>query len=156
MNRSRHHKSRRQQNRLSAGVVVMRETEHGLAFLLLRAFKHWDFPKGMVEAGETPLDGARREVEEEAGITELDFHWGEKFYETPPYSRGKVARYYLARTTQTEVRLLPNPETGRTEHAEYRWVSFEQAWKLGSPRVQRLLNWVARELDIDAEGDARS
>ena len=35
--------------RLSAGVVVVRETSDGWRFLLLRAFNHWDFPKGMVE-----------------------------------------------------------------------------------------------------------
>jgi 8-oxo-dGTP pyrophosphatase MutT (NUDIX family) len=35
--------------RLSAGVVVVRQTADGWRFLLLRAFSHWDFPKGMVE-----------------------------------------------------------------------------------------------------------
>ena len=102
--------------RLSAGVVVVRETAEGPRFLLLRAYRHWDFPKGMVEPGETPLDAAKREVEEETGLAGLDFRWGEDFRETPPYARGKVARYYLARTPQAEVlagvskrRLADNP-----------------------------------------------
>ena len=152
MNASRHPSQRRAPKRLSAGTIVVRESEHGLLFLLLRAFKHWDFPKGMVEEDETPLEAARRETLEEAGIAELDFRWGERFFETPPYNRGKVARYYLALTTQDEVSIKPNPLTGRVEHVEYRWVSFEQAWRLASPRVQRVLNWAATELNLDAEG----
>lgn len=143
---------RNTRKRLSAGAIVVRETETGLLFLLLRAFKHWDFPKGMVEEDETPLEAARRETLEEAGLSDLDFRWGEDFYETPPYNRGKVARYYLAATQQEAITLVPNPLTGRLEHVEFRWVSFEQAWRMVSPRVQRVLSWAAKRLDIDADG----
>ena len=59
--------------RLSAGVVVVRPSEEGWRFLLLRAFNHWDFPKGMVEAGEQPLEAAIREVQEESLIEDLEF-----------------------------------------------------------------------------------
>ena len=55
-------------SRLSAGVVVVRQSGEGWRFLLLRAFNHWDFPKGMVEAGEEPLAAAIREVREESLI----------------------------------------------------------------------------------------
>ena len=50
--------------RLSAGVVVVRSTPSGWLFLMLRAYRNWDFPKGGVEADEEPLDAARREVRE--------------------------------------------------------------------------------------------
>ena len=69
--------------------------------LLLRAYNYWDCPKGVVEPGEEPLATARREVREETGIEKLDFRWGEEFTETPPYSKNKVARYYLAETSET-------------------------------------------------------
>lgn len=154
MNAARHPAQRNPRKRLSAGVIVVRETDNGLLFLLLRAFKHWDFPKGMVEEDETPLQAACRETLEEAGLSDLDFRWGEEFYETPPYNRGKVARYYLAATQQEAITLVPNPLTGRLEHVEFRWVSFEQAWRMVSPRVQRVLSWTARQLEIDAEGQA--
>ena len=94
--------------RLSAGVVVAGETPDGWRFLLLRAFNHWDFPKGMVEAGEEPLAAAIREVREESLIDDLEFVWGDAHTETGPYSRGKVARYYVARTRTVEV-TLPSP-----------------------------------------------
>ena len=93
--------------RLSAGVVVVRREGDDWAYLLLRAFNHWDFPKGMVEEGEEPLAAAIREVREESTIEDLDFAWGSNSTQTGPYSGGKVARYYLASTRTSDVRLPP-------------------------------------------------
>ena len=126
---------------LSAGVVVIRETPAGSRYLLLRAYAHWDFPKGLVEPGESPLTAARREVLEEAGIAQLEFCWGEQFKETEPYGRGKVARYYVARTNQSSIELPVSPELGRPEHDEFRWVSHQQAVDLLVERLRRILMW---------------
>jgi len=130
--------------RLSAGVVVLRDTAQGMRFLLLRAYKHWDFPKGMVEPDETPLAAARREVAEETGIDSLEFAWGEVYRETAPYARGKVARYYIARTEREDVALTPNPLTGIHEHMEYRWVDMKEALSLVTPRVKHIIDWAAQ------------
>ncbi len=126
---------------LSAGVVVVRKNDTGFKYLLLRAFNHWDFPKGVVEAGEEALDGAKREVTEETTITELNFKWGLEYRETGPYGQGKVARYYIAETQQEEVDLPINPEIGRAEHEEYCWVNYNDALLLVSPRVRSVLEW---------------
>jgi len=134
--------------RLSAGVVVARETPEGWRFLLLRAFNHWDFPKGMVEAGEQPLDAAIREVREESLISDLEFRWGEEHTETGPYSRGKVARYYVASTRTIDVTLTVIEELGRPEHNEYRWVDYQAALKLVSPRVAPVLQWAAARIGM--------
>jgi bis(5'-nucleosidyl)-tetraphosphatase len=132
--------------RLSAGVVVVRAAEGGKRFLMLRAFRNWDFPKGMQEARESPLETAIREVEEETGIVDLEFPWGYGYFETGPYSRGKIARYYLGSTQTSRVELPVNPELGRAEHNEYRWVSLTDANQLASPRVRLVLGWVAQVL----------
>jgi 8-oxo-dGTP pyrophosphatase MutT (NUDIX family) len=132
--------------RLSAGVVVVRRVGDDWRYLLLRAFNHWDFPKGMVEHGEEPLAAAVREVREESMIDDLDFAWGEASTETGPYSGGKVARYYLAATRQTDVSLPFNPLIGRAEHSEYRWVDYEEALQLVSPRVKPVVRWAAQRL----------
>ncbi len=132
---------------LSAGVAVVRRDDAAWRLLLLRAYQYWDFPKGQVEKGETPLEGARREVAEETGITELAFRWGLDYFETGPYAQGKVARYYVAETNQRRVVMGINPELGRPEHQEYRWVDFEQAHELASPRVRRVLRWLQRRLE---------
>ncbi len=129
----------------SCGVVIARDTEAGWKTLLLRAFHHWDFPKGIREEGEEALQAALREVTEETGIADLEFDWGERFFETGPYSRGKVARYYLASTQQDEVTMGLSPETGEPEHHEWRWVSFDEAYDLGSPRVRQIVQW-ARQI----------
>lgn len=142
---------------LSAGVVVMRGMDAQRRYLLLRSYRNWDFPKGVVEAGEDPLQAAIREVEEETAITDLVFAWGHEYRETAPYGRGKVARYYLAKTKQSDVRLPVNPELGRAEHEEYRWVDYPAAHKLLPARLQIILEWAAqrnaKNPDATRDGD---
>jgi bis(5'-nucleosidyl)-tetraphosphatase len=131
---------------LSAGVVVVRETDGGWRVLLLRAYDYWDCPKGLVEPGEDPLATARREVREETGIEELEFRWGEEFIETPPYSKNKVARYYLAATGEAAVELPVSEEISRPEHQEFRWLTFESARALSVPRIGAVLEWARQRL----------
>lgn len=133
-------------SRLSAGCVVWRETGAGARLLLLRAYRNWDFPKGAVEAGETPRDAAVRETAEETGIVDLEFPFGESHFETGPYAGGKVARYYLARTRTESVTLGVNPVLGRPEHHEYRWVELTEALALTAPRVQSVVAWATGKL----------
>jgi len=131
---------------LSSGVIPVRRDDGDWLYLMLRAYQYWDFPKGHTEAGETPLQAALREVEEETGLRDLDFRWGYDFYETGPYAQGKVARYYLAETRQSTVVLGISPKLGRPEHHEYRWMRFEEAYRLATPRVRRVLAWSRRIL----------
>jgi bis(5'-nucleosidyl)-tetraphosphatase len=130
---------------LSCGAVIVRPSEAGWLTLMLRAYRNWDFPKGLCEAGESPLEAARREVREETGIGELEFPWGEVCFETGPYSRGKTARYFLARTAETRVVLGILPGASRPEHHEYRWVTFDEAHDLAAPRVRTVVRW-ARQI----------
>lgn len=133
------------EKKLSCGIVLAREHEDQWLTLVLRAYHNWDFPKGVCEEGEQPFDAARREVEEESGIVELLFDWGDRCIETGPYNKGKVARYYLARTGQEKVEMGISPELGRPEHSEFRWVSFDEAYDLTAPRVREVVVW-ARQI----------
>ncbi len=134
---------------LSAGVIVVRKDEDGeWKFLLLRAYGYWDFPKGIVEPGEDPIEAAKRETEEETTINDLEFKWGYDFRETGPYNRGrKVARYYLAETKTKDISLPVNPEIGKPEHDAYKWVSYEEAKKLVAPRVMEALEWAKKKIE---------
>ena len=134
------------QRTLAAGVVVVRAVPDGFRFLVLRAYRNWDFPKGVVEPGEDPRAAALRETAEETGIDDLVFDWGEEYVETPPYARGKVARYYLARTERERVVLGVNPLLGRPEHHEHRWVDLSEALDLLPPRLQRVAAWAAGKI----------
>jgi 8-oxo-dGTP pyrophosphatase MutT (NUDIX family) len=91
------------------------------------------------------MQAALRELREETGIAAVEFEWGERCMETGPYSRGKTARYYLARTDEENVVLGPSPDTGEPEHHEWRWVSFDEAYDLASPRVREVVRW-ARQI----------
>lgn len=129
--------------RRSAGVVVVRQADAGWRYLLLRAFRYWDFPKGGVEPGESLLDTARRETLEETTLSQLAFRWGEVWIDTEPYAEGKVARYYLAESAGGDVRLEPSPTLGRPEHHEFRWMSATEARPMLVPRIRRVLDWAA-------------
>ncbi len=125
--------------------MLARATDDGYVTLMLRAYHHWDFPKGLMEEGEEPVEAALRELREETGIASARFEWGERCTETGPYSRGKTARYYLAWTDEEEVVMGLSPETGEPEHHEWRWVSFDEAYDLASPRVREVVRW-ARQI----------
>ena len=130
----------------AAGAVVFRRTPRGVRFLVLRAYKNWDFPKGLVESGEDQLACAKREVAEETGLTDLDYPFGEEYRETVPYGNHKIARYYLAETEAVEIELPVSPELGRPEHHEYRWVSHAEAEGLLPPRLAIVLDWAQRTI----------
>ena len=119
----------------------------GWRVLLLRVYNYWDCPKGVVEPGEDPLTTAKREVREETGIEELEFRWGEEFIETPPYSKNKVARYYVAATSTADVELPVNPALGKAEHHEWRWLTWEEAEQRVVDRLWTVLRWAQDRLD---------
>ena len=134
------------ERKLSAGVVVVRRAEGGWRVLLLRVYNYWDFPKGLVEAGEDALTAARRETREETTLSDLDFAWGEAHMDTAPYGREKkVARYFLARTATESISLPVNPLLGKPEHHEWQWCDWETAVLRVPERLVPVLEW-ARDL----------
>ncbi|HTV96830.1 MAG TPA: NUDIX domain-containing protein [Steroidobacteraceae bacterium] len=127
--------------RLSAGVVIVSVVERKLKFLLLRAYRNWDFPKGLVEQGEEPIDAAIREVREETALDDISFDWGLVFMDTGPYNKGKISRYYIARSKEMHISLPINPELGVPEHHEARWVEYQRALAMVTPRLLPVLRW---------------
>lgn len=115
-------------------------------FLLLRVYNYWDFPKGVVDKGEEPLEAALRELEEETTLKKANFPWGKEFVETPPYGQGKVARYYLGEVDTQEVEIPINAESGIREHQEFRWLKYDEAKKLLHPRLRKVIDWANEKI----------
>jgi 8-oxo-dGTP pyrophosphatase MutT (NUDIX family) len=132
--------------RRAAGAVIFRRSDRGVRLLVLRAYKNWDFPKGLIEPGEDALAAAQREVREETGLAELAWPFADEFRETLPYSGNKIARYYVAETDAEKIELPVSAELGRPEHHEYRWVSFEEAEDLLPPRLGVVLEWARKTI----------
>jgi len=57
----------------SVGIIVFRHhPEEGLQYLVMyHRGSYWNFPKGKVEAGESEMETALRETQEEAGLANL-------------------------------------------------------------------------------------
>ena len=87
---------------------------------------HWDFPKGHIEDGESEIQTALRELEEETGIAHTNVIDG--FRDTINYifSRGqeqigKEVVFFLATTKESKVNLSH-------EHIDYSWLDFDSAF----------------------------
>jgi bis(5'-nucleosidyl)-tetraphosphatase len=112
----------------SCGALIFRDEGGKRLYLVLHYIGgHYDFPKGHVEQGESEEQTARREIEEETGITSLEFM--PLFRERVSYSfyrSGELVPkhvvFFLAKTGEKEVRLSH-------EHIGFEWLECEDAKK---------------------------
>ena len=109
---------------LAVGVVVLDDDDR---VLLVGQHRYaldalsWEIPEGGVPSGETPLEGAIRELREETGVEAAD--WCE------------LARLHLSNSVSDEAAILfmakavnlGDAEPDGTEELEVRWVPFEEA-----------------------------
>lgn len=66
----------------TAGGIIFRHGKKGVEILLIQDAKdRWTIPKGHIEEGETAQQAARREIGEEAGLTDIDIiGWLDKIH----------------------------------------------------------------------------
>jgi diadenosine hexaphosphate hydrolase (ATP-forming) len=85
-----------------AGGVVINEA--GDVLLIRHRNGSWVFPKGHIESGESKVDAAVREVEEEAGVqaTVVDPRQTWQTEYVNPRREGRRITWYLLRTPATE------------------------------------------------------
>jgi len=142
---------------LSAGVIpYCKNEDRGLVYLVLHSATvrnpraKWEFPKGGMEAGETPRETAAREFQEETGLTRWEFREG--FEQRLSYTyirRGrkvvKTVTYYIAEVLDATP-LIRSPEHVEDPFGQwYQWGSFEE--------ISRLL-YHAKIRQVFAEADA--
>lgn len=123
-----------------AGIVVLREIDGEWKILGLEDDDGMDFPKGHAEKGETPMETALRETEEESSLSKssLDFKWGKD----PLIIDGHLF-LYLASTRSTP-EIQKNPETGELEHKGAEWLTFDEMEKKALYYLKPAVSW-ARE-----------
>jgi 8-oxo-dGTP diphosphatase len=126
----------------AAGGVVVRSADRGdveVALVHRPSYDDWTFPKGKYLPGEDDLDTARREVEEETGLTcRIDGPLGTVEYRDRK-DRPKIVVYWLMTPLAGEFR--PSAEVD-----EMRWVPIEQARDLLTYRHDRSLLETAADL----------
>ena len=107
----------------AAGGLVWRGGPAGVEIVLVHrpAYDDWSFPKGKLFQGESELDGALREVEEEIGVRcQVGRDLGVASY-TDGQGRPKTVRYWAMTLAEGDVLAAAN------EVDDARWVPVEEA-----------------------------
>ncbi|MEK7650123.1 MAG: NUDIX domain-containing protein [Patescibacteria group bacterium] len=119
----------------SAGAILFRRQGGRVWYVLLQyaTRNHWTFPRGRLEEGERPIDAARREIEEETGISRVKFIPGYKEtihfrYQWPPKTEGaeqrlKFITFYLGEVFGRTIKISE-------EHKNFVWAPYEKAMKI--------------------------
>lgn len=139
----------------SAGVIVFRG-DLPRSYLLMRSALTrrpvWEFPKGAIEPGESEVEAAARELQEETGLGEGDYVLLDGFREEEWYyfTRGKGedlrlirkrVGYFLAEWRHGDIQIS-------REASRYQWVDAETAMRMiRFPEKRRILTraeeWLA-------------
>ena len=116
----------------SYGFVIFRINEGEIEFLLIKHKKgHWSFPKGHKNYGESEIEAATRELEEETGLKNIDIKdesisFEEKYnYNFKKKTIKKTVKYYLGQANTREIVRPDNYEV-----MEYTWCDFDKAKEL--------------------------
>ncbi|MBI2405626.1 NUDIX domain-containing protein [Candidatus Microgenomates bacterium] len=132
----------------SAGGAVYREEGKAHEWLIIRPAGRdsWRLPKGIIDKGETSLEAAQREVQEEAGVeTEVLGKIGQDkyFYRLGKDRFYKTVTYFLMRYLQE----AKGPISFETE--EVAWLPFEEAQtKLTFPGEKGILQKAHKMVEL--------
>lgn len=130
------HTARKRGTRKSCGAVIYRRAMGQVLFLLIQHEKggHWGFSKGHGVAHETEMETAKREIQEETGLS-VEFVDGfyERLYYLTPRERRKEVVYFLSRVKR------PNVTIQRSEIRDYRWLPYWETRQLLTYENTRLV-----------------
>ena len=125
----------------SYGVLVVRGDPIE-SFLLMRHPTRYDVPKGHIDPGETQIECALRELEEETGITADEIELDTDFCFSSTYEvQPKKFNFETCQKTTTVFlgRLLRDVEIKVTEHEGHEWRQWEPPHAIQRETIDPLL-----------------
>lgn len=134
-------------NSSASGILILTESTPK-QFLLLQHRDRWDLPKGHREAGETIQETARRETQEETGLTadkiklDPDFEYKLSYlvqYPNRTTPVNKEVTYFLGWVAETFTPTL-------TEHIGFQWFDWNPPHQIQTQTIDGLLAAVAQHL----------
>jgi len=139
----------------SCGVLIYRGSPIS-EFLLMKHSRRWDLPKGHVDPGETEMQCALRELEEETGlqddVIEVDpnFRFETRYLVSGARTGGeqwpKTLVVFLGRLTVDQPIVT-------TEHESYAWFHWDPPHHIQQQTIDPLLKAV--EMHVQAANDDR-
>lgn len=121
----------------------------------------WDLPKGHVDPGETDMEAALRELEEETGFAEEelqidpDFCYEER-YMVPGKRYGAGGGTELEKTLQIYLASMNETRDPRlTEHLGFRWFLWKPPHNIQGKTIDPLLSQLRSHLQTMAESRKR-
>jgi len=112
---------------LSCGAVIYRKVQGRVVFLLLKHTNgnHWSLAKGHTESGETEVQTALREIDEETGLrVKLKPGFREAIRYSPSSGVEKTVVFFLAKARGKHLRLQ------KSEILNGVWLELDDALKL--------------------------
>lgn len=136
----------------SCGFLILCEAP-SVKFLLMKHKDRWDLPKGHVDPGETDLEAAFRELEEETGIAQSEVALDSSFQFEMQYPvSGK--RYVgggkgeILKTLIVFLGYIPQQkEIVHTEHPDSRWFDWDPPHSIQNRTIDPLLQQLSEHLN---------
>lgn len=126
---------------LAAGVLILTRTDP-VEFLLMKHPKRWDLPKGHAEKGETSLETAIREMEEETGISPDKVSIDEDFLfeiEYPVTYKRWPDKKFTKRVSYFLGFVSKKPKLQLTEHRAAKWLRWAPPHDIQAATINPLL-----------------
>lgn len=139
----------------AAGCLIVNEKQQ---WLMIYRLNHWDLPKGKIDAGESPLQTAIREIKEECNVSLKAQHctFFEHTYHVYPLNNKPILKqthWYLCHYNDYSSVLIPQTEEN-IEKVE--WVNRKQ-WverkKYSYPSIVQVVNKYIQNIEKDYSKD---